>query len=310
MKKYIILADMTCDLCEEIRDFLGMKDYIAGHVFLGEEKDIPAVLDWNDISREEFYKALSNKKNNISTSPANVEEYYQAFEKYVKEGYAILSMSLSSKISSTLSFASVAAERIKEKYSDADIYCFDSFRMSGGFGLLTLYAHILQKEGKSFEEVIAWLEENKYKVHQMGPIDDLFFVARRGRLTMGKAVMGSFAGVKPMGDCSADGYTTVITKVKGINKALDITVQYMKETAVNVENSYVLVAHSNRELYATTLKEKVEVELKPKKVFLTDVFPGCGVNIGPGMVGVFYLGDKISEDLVREREIMSRITGK
>lgn len=310
MKKYIILADMTCDLSEEIRNELGMKDYVSGHVHLSEEKDIPAALDWNEISREEFYKALSNKKNNISTAPANVEEYYQVFEKYVKEGYAILSMSLSSKISSTHNFATMAANRIKENYPDADIYCFDSFRMSGGFGLLTVYAHILQNEGKSFEEVIAWLEDHKCKVHQMGPIDDLFFVARRGRLTMGKAVMGSFAGVKPMGDCNTDGYTTVITKVKGISKALDVTVQYMKETAVDVENSYVIVAHSNRELYATTLKEKVEAELNPKKVFLTDVYPGCGVNVGPGMVGVFYLGDTISQDLVNEKEIMSRITGK
>ncbi|MBE7056544.1 MAG: DegV family EDD domain-containing protein [Ruminococcaceae bacterium] len=310
MKKYIILADMTCDLSEEIRNEIGMIDYVPGHVYMGEGKDIPGVLSWDDISRTDFYKALSNKKSNFSTAPANVEEYYEIFEKYVKEGYAILSMSLSSKISSTHDFASMAANRIKENYPDSSIYCFDTFRMSGGFGLLTLYAHLLKKEGKSFEEVIAWLEDNKRKVHQMGPIDDLFFVARRGRLTMGKAVMGSFAGVKPMGDCNADGYTTVITKVKGIGKALDVTVSYMKETAVDVENSYVIVAHSDRELYAETLKKKIEEEVKPKKVFFTDVFPGCGVNIGPGMVGVFYLGNEISQDLSYEKEIMNRITGK
>ncbi len=310
MKKYVILADVTCDLSEEIRNFAGIEQYIPGHIHFDDGRDFSTMLDWNIMSRDEFYKTLSNKKNKITTAPPNVEEYYEIFETYIKEGYAVLSMSLSSKISSTHSFATVAANRIKENYPGADIYCFDSFRMSAAFGLLTLYAHLMKNEGKSIEEVISWLEENKYKVHQMGPIDDLFFVARRGRITMGKAVMGSFAGVKPMGDCNDDGYTSVITKVKGISKALDVTVSYVKETAVDIENNYVIVAHSDRELYAAALKEKIEKELNPKKVFLTDVFCGCGVNIGPGMVGVYYLGERVSENLVREKEIMSRITGK
>ena len=182
--------------------------------------------------------------------------------------------------------------------------------MSGAFGLLVMHACLLQKQGKSYREVIAWLEENKCKVHQMGPIDDLIFVARRGRITMGKAIMGNFAGVKPMGDCNAEGYTTVLTKVKGIGKALDLTVQYAKETAVNVEDQFVLIAHSDRENYALALRDKVIAELNPKKVFVTDVFSGCGTNIGPGMVGIYYLGDTISADLAREKEIITKLQGK
>ena len=56
--------------------------------------------------------------------------------------------------------------------------------------------------------------------------------------------------------------------------------------------------------------EKLEAELNFKKVFLTDVFSGCGGNIGPGMIGIYYLGNKISDDLAAEKEIMNRIVGK
>ena len=310
MSKYVILAEMTCDLTAEIRDFIGMTDYVKGHVHFDDGKDMPAAMDWENVGREEFYKALSNKKSKISTSPANVAEYCEIFEKYAQEGYKILCMCLSSKISATLDFASQAAGQVKEKYPEAEIYCFDSFRMSGAFGLLVIYAHLLQKDGKSMEEVIAWLEENKHRVHQMGPIDDLIFIARRGRISMGKAIMGSFAGVKPMGDCNTEGYSTVITKTKGITKALDVTVQYVKETVKDSEDQYLLVAHSNRELYANTLKEKLEAAIPCKKVLLSEVFPGCGANIGPGMVGVYYLGEPVSEDLVKEKEAIARITGK
>ena len=181
--------------------------------------------------------------------------------------------------------------------------------MSGAIGLLTYYAYKLQNEGKSFDEVVAWLEENKRKVHQMGPIDDLIFVARRGRISMGKAIMGSFAGVKPMGDCNADGYTTVLTKAKGIGKALDITVRYVQETATNIEDQYLFIVHSDRELYAKSLAEKLQA-LNPKKVYVSDVYSACGANVGPGMIGVYYLGEEVSEDMAKEKEIMNKIVGK
>jgi len=310
MEKYVILADVCCDLREDIRKEIGMEDYVKGHIHFDDGRDFLTQLVWEPMSKQDFYAALSNKKVKVTTAPPNIEEYCEVFEKYVKDGYAIICIALSSKISSTFEFSQKAANRVIEGYPDAKITCVDSFRMSGAFGLLVIYAHMLKNEGKSFDEVVAWLEENKRRVHQMGPIDDLFFIARRGRISMGKAIMGSFAGVKPMGDCNADGYTTVLTKVKGMNKALDTTVRYVAETATDIKDQYVLVISSNRDAYAETLKEKIENELAPKKVFMTDVFYGCGANIGPGMVGVYYLGEPISEDLSVEKEIITRITGK
>lgn len=310
MKDYIILADVTCDLSLDIREAIGMEDYVKGHIHFDDGRDFLTALDWSSITREEFYKSLSNKKSKITTAPPNIEEYYSIFEKYIKAGRAIISMALSSKISSTYDCSCVAADRIRETYPEAEIVCVNSYRMSGAYGLLVLYAHLMKREGRTFEEVVAWLEENKYCVHQMGPIDDLIFIARRGRITMGKAIMGSFAGVKPMGDCNSDGYTTVLTKVKGMSRALDTTVQYIRETAVRIEDQVVLVAHSDRESYANDLKERLERELHPKQVWVTDVFCGCGANIGPGMVGAYYIGERISEDLAAEKAIIHQITNK
>ena len=309
MKDFVILADATCDLSEEARRDVGMVEYIPCHVHFSDGRDIITRLDWSEISREEYYKALSNKKIKVTTAPPSPAEFYDAFEKYVKDDIGVISISLSAKISSTYNFAVNAANEVKKNYPNAKIYCVDSYRMSGAIGLLTYYAFKMKGEGKSYEEIIDWLNENKVRVHQMGPIDDLIFVARRGRISMGKAILGSFAGVKPMGDCNADGYTTVLTKVKGINKAFDITVQYIKETATDIENQALFIAHSNREQYALNLKEKLEV-LGAKKVYVSDVYASCGGNIGPGMIGVYYLGEPISDDLSVEKEIMNKIIGK
>ena len=307
MDKFIILADVTCDLTEEMREFFGVQDYIPGHINLGNGREEITRLEWDYIEAKEFYKMLGSKENKISTAPPNLEEYYSKFVSYVQEGYSILSMSISGSISSTYDFAVTAAKRVKADYPEARIYCFDSQRMSCGFGLLVAHAHLLQKEGKSFEEVIAWLEENKSKVHQMGPIDDLLFVARRGRVTMGAAIMGNIVGIKPLGDYNDVGYTTVLAKVKGMKKALKVTIDYVKETAVDIENQYVFIAHTDRERIANDLKEMIEAELKPKKVFLGQVFSGSGTNIGPGMVGVYYLGESISTDMIKEKEAMNKV---
>ena len=141
----------------------------------------------------------------------------------------------------------------------------------------------------------------------MGPIDDLIFVARRGRIAMGKAIMGSFAGVKPMGDCTRDGYVSVLTKVKGINKALDLTVRYIDRAAVNVKDQYVLISHSNRQEYAEKLKAMIEETIAPKQVLISDVFSGSGTNVGPGMVGAYFLGEEISEELTAEKDMMTEL---
>ena len=307
MNKYIILADVTCDLSAEIRKEFGVEDYIPGHVHFSDGRDIKTTLDWDNISREEFYKALSNKKIEVSTAPASPEEYYLTFKNYAERGYDILSMSISSKISSTFNVVEASAERVKKEYPDCKIYCFDSYRMSGAFGLLVMYAHTLKNEGKGMDEVVEWLENNKHKIHQMGPIDDLIFVARRGRITMGKAIMGSFAGVKPMGDCTREGYVSVLTKVKGMNKALDLTARYVERTATDIKNQCVLISHSNREEYAEKLRMLIEEKLQPKQVYVSDVFSGCGTNIGPGMVGVYFLGEEISEDLVSEKAAITEL---
>lgn len=305
MNKFVILADVTCDMSKELRDYFKVEDYITGHIHFSDGRDFLTTLDWDLISRDEFYKALSNNKMKVSTAPASPEEYYEKFKEYVQNGYSVLSISISSKISSTYNVAVGAAARVKEEYPECNIYCFDSRRMSGSLALLVAYAHEMKNNGSSMEEVVGWLEENKNKVHQMGPIDDLMFIARRGRISTGKAIMGSFAGVKPMGDCNADGYVSVLTKAKGMKKALMLTVEYIKLAAVNVEQQYIFIAHSNREEYANTLKEMLEKELNPKKVFVSDVFSGSGTNIGPGMIGAYFLGNEISEDCVKEKEMIN-----
>ncbi|MBQ1272573.1 MAG: DegV family protein, partial [Clostridia bacterium] len=85
MKKYVILADVTCDISEEIRQSFGVEEYIPGYVTV-DGKEMQTLLDWSLISREEFFRNLSNKNVKVTSAPPNLAEYCEIFSKYVKEG--------------------------------------------------------------------------------------------------------------------------------------------------------------------------------------------------------------------------------
>ena len=305
MSKFIILADVTCDLSEALRERFGVKDYIPGYVHFSDGRDFRTTLDWENVTRESFYRDLSDRKMKITTAPASPEEYYETFRRYAEEGYDVLSMSLSGRLSTTYASAKHAADRVAAEFPERKIYALDSERLSGGFGLQVLYAHEMQAEGKSMDEIIETIEGMRRRVHQMGPIDDLMFVARRGRISTGKAILGSFAGVKPMGDCNADGYVTVLAKAKGMKKALAVTTAYIERAAENIEDQYVLITHSNREAYAEQLRALIEERLHPRAVFVSDVYSASGSNIGPGMVCAYFLGAPLSSDGEAEKENMN-----
>jgi fatty acid-binding protein DegV len=89
MKDFVILPDCTCDISQDAMKEIGMTEYIPGHVnFNGTE--YPTTLDWTYFTREEYYKTLSNKKAKVTTAPPSPAEFAAAFEKYVKQGVAVL----------------------------------------------------------------------------------------------------------------------------------------------------------------------------------------------------------------------------
>lgn len=304
MKNYIIIPDVTCDLSPELREKFGLTEYVPGYVHI-DDKQVKTTLDWTNVTRDGFYKALLDKKVTVSSAASSPEEYYAIFEKYARDGYDIISMSISSKISVTYNISVTAAERIMADYPDCHVYTIDTLRMSGSFGLLVAYALEMQAGGAECEAVANWLLENRHRVHQMGPIDDMTFIARRGRISAGKAFMGNLVGVKPMGDSNRDGYVSVLAKVKGISKALDATVGYIERMAENPEQQYIFIMHTDREKYALDLKARIEARVKTKGVFVSDVYSACGTNIGPGMISVYFLGAPISEDCAVEKEALT-----
>ena len=309
MNKYIILVDAGSDLTKELRERYDI-EYIPGHVTFPDGKEHAATLDWETIDRDEFYKLLRNKANNFSTAPASVEEYKVALRKYLSEGYDVLVISISTALSGTHNFTLIAREEMLKEFPDRKIVCVDSQRYSVAFGMLAIQASILRSEGKSIEEVEQYLLANRNRVHQMGIIDDLTFLAKRGRLSHAKAFMGSLIGIKPLGDFTSDGMPTVIGKAKGEKKAFEACFEYIKEISEDIENQIVFVAHTNRLKLAEQFIERVKTEFNPKEVIFSEIHTLNSINIGPGLASVYFMGKPITDDLEYEKNLIDSILKK
>ena len=228
----------------------------------------------------------------------------EVYEKYLKEGIDIIAVSLSSGVSGTHQTCQVVAEELLKKYPERRIVCIDSLRYSTALSLLCILAAEKKRSGASLDETVEFIENTKHKIHQMGPMDDLFFLTKTGRISNFKAFFGSLVGINPMADFNRRGLAEVLGKFKGKKAAFDALIKYMRATGEDLENQMIFVAHSNRSAAAELLAEMIKKEFNPKEIIINHIGMSCGSSIGPGLVAAFYLGDEISEDCEKEKAIM------
>lgn len=302
-KKFAILVDGACGLSEEEcaeHDII----FVPSHVSLPDGRDVIWPNRWDVMDRVSFYTALKKNPDSFTTAPANAEEFRRVLEPLVREGRGALCISISSAISGTLNFMNQAVRELKEQIPETDVRTLDSMRFSVAQGMLALRAAELRDQGKSLEETFNEIEQVKNTLHQAGWLDDLSFVAKKGRMTHSKAFFGSMVGIKPIGDFDYNGMTTVIGKAKGQKKAFAALLTYLEKTGVDLQDQDIVIGQTDRLPQAEAYLSLIQERFHPKSIRIVDVFPACGVNIGPGLMAAYYYGTPISAGLEKERQIL------
>lgn len=307
MSDFVIIPDSSSDLTKELRDRFRIPECIKGIVYFPDGHEELSDIDWERYDPKTFYESMSDKKTLYKTACPPIEDIISVYERYLKEGKDILAICLSSALSGTYQICEMIKGQLLEKYPERKIICIDSMRYSTALSLLVIMAAMKQQEGATLEETAAFVESNKHYIHQMGPMDDLFFLCKTGRISNYKAFFGTLVGINPMADFNRQGLSEVLGKFKGKKAAFDAVIKYMRETVIDPENQIMFVAHSNRPQAAEILRDMIISEFHPKEVVINHVGMSCGASIGPGLCAAFYFGTEISEGMAREKEIMNTI---
>ncbi len=304
---FVIIPDAACALTKELRERFHVPTYVTAKVMFPDGTEHTADLDWSEISADDYFRSMAEEKKIYKSGMGSIENSIATYEPFLKEGKDILAISLSSGLSGNYGLAVKASEELKAKYPERKFIVVDSLRYSGVIAAMIAKADELKSEGKTIEEVAEWLNNNKNRYHQMGPMDDLNFLCRTGRINNFKAFFGTLVGVNSLGDFNSNGLTDVFGKVKGKPKAINATVEYVKRTIEEPEKQIVFITHSYRPETAEELRKRIEEEVHPKEIIMIRVDMSSGANIGPGMAAVFYYGKEIT-DLSEEKKIMEEIT--
>lgn len=283
----ILLTDSTCDLpLSYIRDnnieFLGLTVLI----------DNKEVLDdlGQTLTYEDFYGYLRTDKT-TSTSQVNTHQFTERFFHHIKNGDSVLYIGLSSALSGTYQSAEIAKTEVLEKYPDADISVIDSLSVCTGLGLLVHYAAQMRATGKSKEEIVKWIEENKLRVAHLFTVDDLEHLKRGGRLSSASAFVGSLLNIKPLLFVNDLGELVPYDKARGRKKAIHSLVAGMLKHIQFPEDQTIFISHGDCLDEAKQLELKIRENIPVKDIIITMVGTTVGSHSGPGTLAVFFLGD-------------------
>ncbi|MBE5795054.1 MAG: DegV family protein [Clostridiales bacterium] len=287
MNSYVFMTDSDSDLPFSYVDELEMTMVYMPYIIDG--KEYLDDLGRNGKQKEYFDNMRAGATPVTSLLPQAVYEEY--FEPVFQQGKDILFVSFSSQLSGTIRNIYAAREELLEKYPERKMIVVDTLSISAPQTILILKAHALYREGKSMEEVAAWLEENKLKAQAWFTVDDLVYLKRGGRISAVAAAVGSMLDLKPIITETKEGKLVSTEKVRGRKQALRVLVDKAVENIDDPANADVIILHADAPEDAARVESKLKEKLPElNKIDTYYVGPVIGAHCGPGTVAVCFFG--------------------
>jgi DegV family protein with EDD domain len=179
---------------------------------------------------------------------------------------------------------------IKEKYPESLIEIIDSTSASLGYGMMCIEAAKLREEGKTYEEIVRYVENIKRGVNPYFETSTLTYLARGGRVTKIASIFGNVLSIRPVLRLDYDGHLVVYTKGHGKLNTFKKVIEAVKEAVIDPQNQTLYVSHSNAINDAVELAEKIKEEIGFKDIVYSYIGTIIGSHTGPGLVSVFFHG--------------------
>jgi len=286
MSNFVIMTDSSCDLSHEMAEQLGL--HVIPLTVSSPKGDFKNYLDHREVDVETFYGYL-RAGDMCKTSAINTATFTEEMEVFLKEGKDVLYLAFSSGLSGTYSASAIAAQELSEKYPERKVYSVDTLCASLGQGLIVYLAAKKAQEGASIEEVRDYVENTKMSVAHWFTVDDLMHLKRGGRVSAATAVVGTMLKIKPVLHVDDEGHLINMEKARGRKAALNMLVDKMGETAIDVSNQEVFISHGDCLADAEYVASKVKERFGVKNVFINCIGPVIGAHSGPGTIALFWL---------------------
>jgi DegV family protein with EDD domain len=276
MEKIKIITDSTADLPKEIYKKYDI-EVLPLLVNFGEE----SYLDGVEISTNEVFERIEKDDILPTTAQVTPNRFIEAYNKYLSEGYKIISIHMSSVMSGTYQSACIAKETIESE----DIIVIDSQSVTAALGILVLKAVKLKERGYDIIQMKEELNRVKDNIKLSVHFDSLEYLVRGGRISKTAGIVGSMLGIKLILEIKA-GIMSVKDKVRGNKKSIKKIIGDLESANLDDELPVLLIDVNNVEI-----KEALKEYLKNNNINYIECPVGSVVCIhsGPGCCGLTFL---------------------
>ncbi len=282
MGKVAVVTDSTANIpAERIK---GYPVYLAPlQVIWGSE----TFRDSIDIQPAEVYQRLQDTKKIPSTSQPSPAVFSEIYRGLLDQGYDILGVHISSKLSGTLDSASQA----RQNFPGAHIELVDSQSTSMALGFPILATLRAAVQGASLQECRAIVEKGIASSGVLFAVSTLEYLRRGGRIGGAAAFLGTALNLKPILELR-DGRVEAIERVRTMSKALDRLLDLFVERVGDRRPLHLAGLHAAAPEEARLLLERARQRFSPDEVTETvfsEISPVLGVHAGPGTVGLAFM---------------------
>jgi DegV family protein with EDD domain len=252
---------------------------------------IPLWLIWGDerfrdgvdISPSEFYERLPASRAFPTTSQPSRGEFEQFFQQTGAEAEAVVGVFISSKLSATVTNASLAAGDM----AAPEVRVVDSLSASMGLGFAALAAARAAADSKPLDEVVRAAESVRDRAHVIFVPDTLEFLHRGGRIGGAKRLLGTALNIKPLLQLH-NGAVEPLASVRTRKRALATLLQTAEERVGNGRIAEAAVIHAACAEAAAAVAENVKKRFGLESVSVADMSPVIGTHAGPGTIGLAF----------------------
>ena len=277
-----ITADSTCDLGKSIAQRnIGIMPL---SVILGETPHSDGV----DIVPQDIFDYVERTGQLPKTAAPSIGDYEDYFRPYVEAGNTVIHFSISSKASSSCSYAQAAAKAFGGK-----VFVVDSKALSTGQGLLILKAADLRDKGASAEEIVETVNALPPLVNTSFVPDRLDYLYKGGRCSRVAFYGANLLKIHPLIEMN-DGQLVAGKKYRGsMVKCIE---QYVDDLAVKYpkyEKTRCFITHSMAdEAVVEAARKKVAEKFSFDEVLETVAGSVITGHCGRNTLGVLFIAEE------------------
>ena len=279
MSKLALLTDTTATIPMDLIEEYPISEVPQVLIF-GEE----VLEDRVDIQPTQFYEPLETDPLHPTTSQVTPASFEKVFGKLVEDGYDILAVLVSPKLSGTVE----SAKQVKAMHPDAAIEIFNSESVAMGLGWQALTAARAAKDGATLAECKEVAEKAKPLTGVVFAVDTLEYLHRGGRIGGGAKFLGTALNFKPILEIR-DGGVESVERVRTRKKSLARVIRLVEERIAGRTPLHLATLHAKAEEDARWLLDVGCAHLNPDEKIYAEVSPVVGTHGGPGVVGLAYL---------------------